>query len=64
MEFLSNPLTPGGAIALALAAVAWRGDHRRMRRSDPDAIGFIPWTGVFFWAFLAACVLLALAAKR
>ena len=50
-------------LALATALAAWIGDRRRMRRSDPDAVGFMPWTSVFFWSALAALVLLALAGK-
>jgi hypothetical protein len=34
-----------------------------MRRSDPDAVGFMPWRDVFFFAALIACVTLGLAAK-
>ncbi len=63
MEFVSHPLAIGGGIALVVAIIAWLGDRRRMRRSDPDAVGFMPWTGVFFWALLAAIVLLGLAVK-
>jgi hypothetical protein len=63
MEFLSTPLAIGGTIAVAVAIIAWFGDRRRMRRSQPDAVGFMPWTGVFFWALLAAIVLLGLAVK-
>ena len=53
-----------GAMAVALAIIAWLADRRRMRRSDPDAVGFLPWRDVFFWALLAACILLGLAAKE
>ena len=53
-------LLPGLACA-ALALVAWFGDRRRTRRAAPDAVGFMPWTSVFFFAFLAAVLLLALA---
>jgi hypothetical protein len=55
-------LLPGLACA-ALALAAWAGDRRRMRRSDPDAVGFMPWAPVFLWSFLAAAVLLGLAAR-
>ena len=64
MEFGSKPLALCGAIALAFAVIAWLGDRRRMRRSDPDAVGFMPWTDLFFWALLAACILLGLAVFR
>jgi hypothetical protein len=59
MDDLPLPLIAGLA-ALVLAAVARLADRRRMRRSDPDAVGFMPWTTVFFWACLAAVLLLAL----
>lgn len=53
-----------GAIAVAVAALAWLADRRRMRRSDPDAVGFMPWTSVFFWAVLVALVTLGLAIRE
>jgi hypothetical protein len=57
-------LLGGAGLAAALiVVVAWLGDHRRMRRSDPDAVGFMPWTQVFFFALLAAILLLGLAAR-
>lgn len=64
MEFEPDYLAIGGGIAVAVAVAAWLGDRRRMRRSNPDAVGFMPWTGVFFWALLFACALLGLAAKE
>jgi len=53
-----------GLAAVGIAAVAWLGDRRRMRRSDPDAVGFMPWAGLFFWALLVACILLGLSARQ
>jgi hypothetical protein len=50
--------------AVVLAARAWFADRRRMRRSDPDAVGFMPWTAIFFVALLAACILIGLAARE
>lgn len=47
----------GGVAALA-ALVAWVGDLRRMRRSQLDRVGFMPWTGLFFWSLMVAVVLL------
>ncbi len=55
-------LLPGLACA-ALAVIALLGDRRRLRRSNPDAVGFMPWTTVFFWSFAAACVFMVLAAR-
>ena len=63
MDFGTKELAALGALAVAVAIVAWLGDHRRMRRSDPDAVGFMPWRDVFFFALLAAVILLGLAAK-
>jgi acyl-CoA synthetase (AMP-forming)/AMP-acid ligase II len=59
------PVTPliGGLLALAVAVVAWLGDHRRARRKNPDAVGFMPWTTVFFFALFAACLLLGVAGR-
>jgi uncharacterized membrane protein YfcA len=43
------------AFALAcLAVVAWRGDRRRMTRSDADAVGWMPWRDIAFWSAFAA----------
>lgn len=56
-------LTIIAAMALGLALVAWFGDRRRIRRANPDAVGFMPWTSVFFFAVLAACVLIGLAVR-
>jgi hypothetical protein len=53
-----------GLAAVALAAIAWFADHRRLRRRDPDAVGFMPWTTLFFWACLLALLLLALGVKE
>jgi len=44
---------------MLVAVIAWLGDRRRMHRSDPDAVGFMPWTTVFFWALLAGLLTLA-----
>lgn len=52
-----------GLLALGLAITAWLADHRRHRRADPDAVGFMPWTTLFVLAALAAVVLLGLAVK-
>lgn len=53
-----------GAVAAVLALGAWLGDRRRMRRSDPDAVGFMPWTAIFFLSTFVACIVLGLAARE
>ncbi|WP_313441901.1 hypothetical protein [Novosphingobium sp.] len=52
-----------GAIAAAIAVLAWVGDRRRMKRTDLDRVGFMPWTSVFFFALMAAVLLLGVAGK-
>ncbi|MBN8484830.1 MAG: hypothetical protein J0L50_08605 [Sphingomonadales bacterium] len=39
---------------VCLAVVAWRGDRRRMTRSDADAVGVMPWRDIAFWSAFAA----------
>jgi hypothetical protein len=50
-----------GLAATLLAALAWWGDRRRLRRENLDAVGWVPWTPVFFVALLVAIVALGLA---
>ena len=52
----------GGALLL-LAAVSGVAERRRLRRTRIDAVGFMPWTAVFFLSFFPGVVLLALATK-
>lgn len=52
-----------GSAAVLLAAIAWLADRRRIRRHDPDAVGFMPWTTVSFWAAFLAVLLLAAGGK-
>jgi hypothetical protein len=53
----------GGALAMLVAIVAWLGDHRRARRRHIDAVGFMPWTDVFFWSTMLAVLLLGAGAQ-
>lgn len=53
-----------GIIAAILAMVAWIGDRRRMKRRDLDRVGFMPWTSVFFFALMAAVLLLGVAGRH
>jgi hypothetical protein len=52
-----------GLCAALIAATARWADLRRLRRSNPDAVGFMPWTGIFFVSLFAACVTLGVAAR-
>lgn len=45
-------------VAVAVAAAAWLADRRRMRRLDPDAVGWMPWRGVAFWATMVGVLAL------
>lgn len=62
MDFPARLLIAGLAAAVT-AGVAWLGDHRRTHRRDPDAVGFMPWTTLFFWAAFVAVLLLAAGGK-
>ena len=48
-------LLPGIGAAL-VAVLAWAADRRRMRRSDPDAVGFMPWGTVFVLALFVILI--------
>jgi hypothetical protein len=49
--------------AALVAVIAWIADRRRLRRSNLDRVGWVPWTNLFFWALMATVILLALAIK-
>ncbi|MFC0590616.1 hypothetical protein ACFFF7_14485 [Novosphingobium aquiterrae] len=52
-----------GLCAAIIAVAAWRADRRRMRRSDPDAVGLLPWRDVAFWSTFFAAILLGAALR-
>lgn len=64
MDDSTQIMAIAGSIAALLAGVAWFGDRRRHRRTDLDRVGFMPWTGVFFWSLLTAVLLLGLSARK
>ena len=49
-----------GGLLLLLAVVSALAERRRLRRQRIDAVGFMPWTAVFFLAFFPGVTLLAL----
>jgi hypothetical protein len=52
-----------GAALLALSLLAWLGDRRRRRRTDINAVGWVPWRDVSALAAFAGLVLMAMAAS-
>ena len=55
--WLDTPWVRSALLAVALlglAVVAWRGDRRRMTRSDADAVGWMPWRDIAFWSAFGA----------
>ncbi|MEO5708015.1 MAG: hypothetical protein ABIT10_04870 [Alteraurantiacibacter sp.] len=51
-----------GAVFLLLAALAWLGQVRRMRRTAIDAVGWVPWSGLSLLLFGIGALALLLAA--
>lgn len=51
-----------GAALLLIALGCFVGERRRLRRKHIDAVGWVPWTTLFFAAFFCGVVLMAIAA--
>ncbi len=49
-----------GGLLLLLAVYSAVAERRRLRRTRIDAVGFMPWTTVFFLAFFPGVTLLTL----
>lgn len=49
-----------GVIAALLAGYASLAERRRLRRHDPDQVGFMPWTTVAMLATVSAITLFSL----
>lgn len=56
-------LAIAGFACAVLTVLAWLMDRRRIRRSNLDRVGFMPWIPIFFWALLAAVLLLGLSGR-
>jgi hypothetical protein len=52
----------GGALLL-VSLLAWLGDWRRRRRTDINAVGWVPWRDLSALAAFGGMVLLAMAAS-
>ena len=52
-----------GVGAAVIAAFSRWADIRRLRRRDPDAVGFMPWTAIYFCTLFIACIMLGVAAR-
>lgn len=62
LDWVRYLLLPGFA-ALSLALLGWRKEHARKNRKHPDAVSWVPWLSVTFWASFAALILLSSAAR-
>ena len=63
LRFASDATLVGlaGGVLLLIAVAAMAGERRRMRRKHIDAVGLVPWTGLFFVSFFCGAVLMAIA---
>ena len=63
MFLLQAMMMLAGAVGAALVVLSYWADHRRLRRTVPDAVGWMPWTAIYFASLLVACVSLGIAAR-
>ncbi|MEW9857011.1 hypothetical protein [Novosphingobium sp. M1R2S20] len=64
MDLGDNWLIIGGGMAASIALLSWLAEGRRVRRTNLDQVGFMPWTTVFFLALMAAVVMLGLGIRQ
>lgn len=60
---MQGPMWIGVGAFVAVAAGSGLADWRRVKRSDPDRVGWVPWTLIQIMAVLGAVVTAALAIK-
>jgi len=53
----------GGGMLLVVAALAMWLELRRVRRTQPDRVGCMPWTAIFFVAAFVGVALVIMAIK-
>lgn len=65
LRFASDATLAGiaGGVVLLFAALTLWAERRRMKRQHIDAVGWMPWTKLFFAAMLIGLTLLMFAAK-
>jgi hypothetical protein len=65
LRFASDATIAGlwGGVLLALSLLAMLGDLRRRRRTDINAVGWVPWRDLSALTAFAGLVLLAMAAS-
>lgn len=50
-------------VAAGVAVIAALADRRRVRRTDLDRVGWVPWSAVLFFGLMIAAISAALALK-
>lgn len=50
-------MASAGIVCAVTAALAWIAERRRAGRVVLDQVGFMPWTGIFFFALMGAVIL-------
>lgn len=63
MENIDLVMLLSGSLLLVLAAISSVAERGRLRRKNMDRVGFMPWTSVFFFCFLAGIMLLGLGGR-
>ncbi|TYC86796.1 hypothetical protein [Novosphingobium sp. BW1] len=64
MEPTDQIMVTCGAVLAILALVATSAERRRLRRTDLDRVGFMPWNAIFLFAFLGAVLLIGVGGRH